>query len=449
VRGLGWPRRLLTRVLLHGVVLLVLAWGATYVTFRFVFEPAMAKRIGSFLDWTAGHLPPLEDPEALRHELEQLRAIGMDASVYDAEERLVASSVSPAVAVPAGTLERVDAPLLLREQDMAIAAIRKDGRVLGYLVTARAPSPTSSRKWALLVGLLLGIIALASLPLARSIARPLTHLREVARRLGESDLSARAELRGGGEIGDLARSFNEMADRLELARRAERELLANISHELRTPLSRIRVVLEIASEGDAERARKYLPEIAEDLGELERLVSDVMETARLELSPGAEGLPPLRREILSADELVERSVKRLRAGHAERALSVESDEALADAMIDVDPKLMSRALDNLLDNAQKYSDAAEPIEIEARVSGDRLEIDVLDRGVGIAPEDLPHVFRPFFRGDRSRARETGGMGLGLSLAQRILTAHGGKIEVGPRSSGGTRATMSLPLLRAT
>jgi signal transduction histidine kinase len=122
---------------------------------------------------------------------------------------------------------------------------------------------------------------------------------------------------------------------------------------------------------------------------------------------------------------------------------VHVDDGLPE--LDVDPVLFRRVLDNLLDNAHKYTfDPAPAIALTARHAGDTVELEVADRGAGIAEADLPYVFAPFFRADRSRSRGTGGVGLGLTLAQRIVEAHGATIAVASRLGEGTRVTIRVP-----
>jgi signal transduction histidine kinase len=235
--------------------------------------------------------------------------------------------------------------------------------------------------------------------------------------------------------------------------RAERELLANVSHELRTPLSRIRIAVALASEaeGDMVVARESLADIAGDLDELERLISDVFTAARLDLGAASPaGVPPLRRRRADMRALLAHAASRFRATHPQRTLRVDVAERLPP--VDADPVLLRRVIDNLLENAHKYTDrAAEPIELVARRSddGNKIAIDVIDKGIGIAADDLPRVFRPFFRADRSRTRATGGIGLGLALAKRIVDAHGGTIELVSAPNEGTRARVRLPIAHDT
>ena len=233
--------------------------------------------------------------------------------------------------------------------------------------------------------------------------------------------------------------------RIQRMLNAEKELLANVSHELRTPLARIRVALDLASEGDAEAARASLAEIAVDLGELETLLDDVLTSTRLELSgagPPDAGLP-MHPEETAPEDLVAKAVERFRAAHPKRELVVTVAQGLPKVL--ADPMLMRRVLDNLLQNAHKYTpDLAAPIRVTAAADQGGVELAVEDKGQGIAAEDLEHVFTPFFRADRSRSRGTGGVGLGLTLAKRIVEAHHGTIAISSKPGVGTNVRVHLP-----
>jgi signal transduction histidine kinase len=326
----------------------------------------------------------------------------------------------------------------------------REGR-LEVDVPARPPLPVRPS----IIGFVLLVVGVSSWLLARALTRPLQQLSGAARAFGDGNLTARAKLARQDELGDVGREFDEMAERVTDLLRAEKELLANVSHELRTPLARIRVALDLAAEGDAEVAREALRDIGGDLDELERLISDVLAAARLELTtdlagrPGSAprsagagaGIPPLRRAPLEPAELVDQAAQRFRARQPERQLEVDTDPALP--LLDGDAVLLRRVLDNLLENAARYSDAGEPVRLEAR-GGDAVTFVVSDQGVGISAEDLPRVFRPFYRADKSRSRATGGLGLGLALVKRIVEAHGGSIELESAPGQGTRARVRLP-----
>jgi signal transduction histidine kinase len=275
---------------------------------------------------------------------------------------------------------------------------------------------------------------------------PLLHLADTARALGRGDLSVRTGILREDEVGELARAFDDMAARIERLVRNEKELLANVSHELRTPMARIRFALELAAGGDGEEARRYLGEIGTDLSELERLVEDVLTSARLDLEQGraGDGTLVLHRAPTGLQSLIDHAVQRFRTAYPDRELQLDLVPPLPE--IDVDPVLLRRVIDNLLDNARKYADPSQPIVLAAGEVGGEAWLEVRDRGPGIAPEDLPHLFSPFFRADRSRARGTGGVGLGLTLAKRVVEAHGGRIAASSVVGEGTTIRFGIPIL---
>jgi two-component system, OmpR family, sensor kinase len=296
------------------------------------------------------------------------------------------------------------------------------------------------------IGLVLVVVGISSWLLARSLTRPLVKLSMTARALGSGNLKARVGLESRDELGDVSRAFDEMAERVASLLRAERELLANVSHELRTPLSRIRMALALIAdaEGDIAIAREMLGEIGADLDELERLIADVLTAARLDFEDAGvpSGIPPLRRQPVDLAALVRQAVSRFQMVHTVR--DVDADIPGEMPTIDADPVLLRRVFDNLLENAHKYTEnPVQPIQIVARCDKDII-VDIVDKGIGIAPEELPRVFRPFYRVDKSRTRATGGLGLGLPLAKRIVEAHGGTLELTSVLREGTRARVRLP-----
>jgi signal transduction histidine kinase len=301
--------------------------------------------------------------------------------------------------------------------------------------------------WPVALSLLSGfaVVALGALFTARFLVRPLEKLSRTASALGRGDLRARTNLRRNDEVGDLARTFDEMAERIQSLLRVEKELMANVAHELRTPLARIRVALEIASEGDTRTARASLGEIAVDLAELETLVSDVLTTTDLELAEQAPSSRlPLKPRPISPEELAREAEARFRTRFPERELSVRVPGGLPN--LSADPILMRRALDNLLENAQKYSaPSTDAIELSVSCAEDQVLFRVSDRGIGIPAADLPRVFSPFFRSERSRSRDAGGVGLGLTLVKQIVEAHAGSVAIASKIGSGTTVSVVLPL----
>jgi signal transduction histidine kinase len=231
-----------------------------------------------------------------------------------------------------------------------------------------------------------------------------------------------------------------MADRMGRLLEGQRELLANVSHELRTPMARMRVALDLAAEGEPGEARRHLSDIEHDLAALEALVADLLTTSRLE----AGGSPALNRAPVDLRVLVEGAVSRFRRLHPDRAVRTEAVPAVAFG----EAGLLDRVVDNLLDNAAKYSEPSGAITVAVGEAEKDVVLLVRDQGIGMAPEDLQRVFTPFFRTDRSRARDTGGVGLGLALAKRIVEAHGGRIAIESRVGAGTTVRVFLPRVRA-
>ncbi len=436
--------RLFWRVYLNGLLLLLLVAVAFGAVWALLGRGQMLRNPDRLARYAASQAAEYRgDPSRLAAELHRAaEAFGVELAVYaDSGEALAASDETAPPPVAEEDRARLDAGPVHLPRRMAWAA-RLPGQPPAYMVMAAPPrSLPLSRDAALLAAYLLAL-AVASIPLARAIARPLERLTLTARRLGEGDLAARSGLRGGDEVGELAHAFDEMAERLETLLRSEKELLANVSHELRTPLSRIRVALDLAAEGDVTRARRYLEEIRLDLSELDQLLEDVLTAARLDLASSRAWAMPLRREQVESADLVARAEARFRSAHPGRVLEVRTEGALP--LVDADPVLLRRALDNVLENAAKYSEAPASVELTARAGGAALELEVRDKGIGMDPADLARLFTPFFRSDRSRARGTGGVGLGLVLARRIVEAHGGTVSVESEPGRGTAVRLRVP-----
>lgn len=295
-----------------------------------------------------------------------------------------------------------------------------------------------------LLSTLLTALLLASLLAARSVVKPLESLQDVARRLGGGDLEARTGVVTSDEVGDVARAFDDMADRVESLVRAQRELLANVSHELRTPLARVRVALELAVSGTPDP--EIVNGIENDILEVERLIDDLLTASRLDpaLHRHQHFAPSLCLEELLSTDIGTIVADRFRRSWPEHPLTCEFN----DVVFTGDQRLVVRLLDNLLDNAGKYSAAGSGVELAAGSAGDHVVFVVSDHGVGVASHDAAMLGTPFFRVDRSRARGTlenaGGVGLGLVLARRIAEAHGGSIAFDSTPGIGTRVTVRLP-----
>lgn len=441
------PRRLLVRVYLHGVLMLVLAFVAAFLVGRYVLRPALDGPPRPSTTWIVWHMASLTaDPETLARELSDLKdRVGIELTFYAGETLLASNSEAPPPPLTAARRARLAARETRFEGRSGVVVVSGAGAGATYAIVR---SPEIVFPWSIVaaeLAVVLIVLAVASIPLARYITAPVEKLRRAARAFGGGDLSARAALRRRDEIGELSRTFDEMADRIAELRRSEKELLANVSHELRTPLARIRLALELLADGDAKKAQTYLGDIDDDLVELEQLLDDVMTTARLDLATdsGSAAVPPLRLERISARALLEASASRFAKRHPERQLALRL--AVDSQDLEADAQLLRRVVDNLLDNAVKFSDPHTPIELAGSYVPEQGEIvvQVDDRGIGIPAEDRARIFNPFFRGDPSRTRATGGVGLGLALVRRVVEAHGGRIEVTSEPARGSQFRVSL------
>ncbi|HKO48269.1 MAG TPA: HAMP domain-containing sensor histidine kinase [Polyangiaceae bacterium] len=436
------------RVYLYGVLMIALAVGASVLVGRFTLRSALDGPARPASTWIAWHMAELADqPDELNKQLLDLKArVGIDLAVYELNGRLLGSTQQP----PLPAIDHNELSRLQREGTVfgrgwgMVLEPKTDRSAARYAVMRyQAPDwPLSLMLKQAAVALL--VLALVSIPLARSVTAPLAGLTSLARRFGKGELSARFRSRRRDEIGALGRAFDDMADRIASLRRSEKELLANVSHELRTPLARIRLALELVTDGDRDKASSYLTDIGEDLAELEHLLDDVLSAARLDLARDSAGnaLPQLHFEALSPRTLVEAAANRFLVRYPERTLTCQIAAELP--TLEADP-VLRRVFDNLLDNARKFSEA--PVLLSARTSddGSQLVFEVVDQGIGISLADQVRIFEPFFRSDPSRTRATGGVGLGLLVVRRIVEAHHGTVEVFSEFGSGSRFSVTLPL----
>ncbi len=356
-------------------------------------------------------------------------------SLFDAKGTLLRTNVQPPLAPPTDD-ELTD----LQGEKWALESgrivVRSDDRSLLAVYSPNRPG----FPWAYVLPLgaiILLVVGAASLWFSRRLARPLDQLAVAARRFGEGDHTARATLAREDELGDVGRAFDVMAERTATVMQSQRQLMGDVSHELRTPLARIRVALELAAE-DPIAARDVLVDVGQDLDEIDQLIGDILTTARLDGQATA-----ITRQPMNLGDLAERAIDRFETRHPSRTL----DRTIvgAERAIECDAVLLRRAIDNLLDNAAKYSDSGTPVKLSVIPSGTRVAFEIADTGIGMSPEDLERAFTPFWRADQSRTRKTGGVGLGLALARRIARVHGGEVTLASTPGRGTTARLEVPL----
>lgn len=285
-----------------------------------------------------------------------------------------------------------------------------------------------------LVSLTLLLFALVFLPLALRLGGRIQRLLTAADQLGAGNLGARTGLQGDDELAQVARSFDGMAARIEEMLARERQMVATISHELRTPLTRMRFLLELMETHPPERRAA----LEQQLLQMDRLLGKTLWHVRL-LSADKVSLEPV-----ALLDVLERCRDAALTGRPDR--SVELDVP-PDIFVDADETLLERALENLLENALKYDPSLLPVRVEVSMDNATVTLRMLDSGPGIPAELKELVFEPFQRGAASRGKASG-FGLGLSIARRVATVHGGTLRATDRTPRGTCMEMTLPASRA-
>ncbi len=295
--------------------------------------------------------------------------------------------------------------------------------------------------------LLILINILVTLWLTRSVVHPLRALTKAASDIASGHLERRLEVKSNDEVGTLARTFNHMAERLQEMITRQRMFIANASHELRSPLTSIKLRTEALIEsGDnmpPERYRRFLLEIDAEADRLRRLADRLLDLSRLETQPKQPAnevvnLVPVLRDVLD--------IMNLRAHKGGILLRQDIPDRLPP--VRGFSEELSELFLNLVDNAIKYTPRGGLVTLSACTDQDFVCISVSDTGEGIPPEDVRHVFEPFYRVDKVRSRRIGGSGLGLTIVKTIVELHGGYIEVQSEQGQGTVFTVYLPYVKA-
>ena len=286
--------------------------------------------------------------------------------------------------------------------------------------------------------------------LSSALTDNIVALNQAAQQIARGNLQVRVPVIGRNEMAELARTFNEMAAQLEAAARKQRELdtlrrdlVAWIGHDLRTPLTSIRVILEALADGVVEdplTVQRYLETTQRHIRSLSALIDDLFEMAQLD----AGGLP-LERRPNSISDLISDTLESFSALAARQEITLEGSVAPGLDPVCMDAQKIGRVLANLVGNALRHTLAGGTVQLRASGDAGGIRVEVRDSGEGISPQDLPHVFEQFYRGEKSRSRDTGGSGLGLAIAKGIVEAHGGRIGVESAPGQGTRFSFTLPM----
>ena len=293
----------------------------------------------------------------------------------------------------------------------------------------------------------LGLVALAigsvtfglAVLMSGRISAPLAGLTRAARQIAAGSWDARVPSSSISEVDALARAFNQMATDLQRADQLRRNMTADIAHELRTPLTIIKGQLEGILDGVYPSTPEHIMPVLEEANLLERLIDDL----RL-LSLAEAGQLPLHRDEVAVAGLLEDVRRTFAAEAAQQDVALHVDAAADIGPLMVDPQRMQQVLGNLVANSLRHTPAGGRIDLRAGGRDGVATIAVADTGSGIAPDDVPHIFDRFWRGDKARPRSGTSAGLGLAIARQLVEAHGGRISAASELGRGTTITMEIP-----
>ena len=285
------------------------------------------------------------------------------------------------------------------------------------------------------------ISVMIGLFVSRMLTNPIRRITGTAKQIRDGDLSARTNMRGDDEIDQLGETFDEMATSLEKDLKHERRLTSDVAHELRTPLMAMLATVEAMQDGVYPTDNEHLETVASETRRLARLVQQMLDLSRME-----NHTAPMNIEAVDMVELVRGIVNAQEPLFHERDLRLRFADETQGKMpfIKVDPDMITQCVINLMSNAMRYTPEGGWVIVTVGLDRKHLTISVSDTGIGIAKEDLSRIFGRFWRADASRAREAGGLGVGLAVTKQIVERHHGFISVESELEKGTTFTIHLP-----
>ncbi len=321
-----------------------------------------------------------------------------------------------------------------------------------YIVVARLPrrDPAPGPSWRRSLRDLATAIAIsgaACFLLARYLSAPIVRLRAAAQQLSKGDLTARAgrpNEKRGDEITDLVGDFDQMATQIESLVHAQKQLMSDVSHELRSPLTRINLGLELMRKIDHPSVPAAIERLEQETERLNEMIGKLLVLSRFEA-----GEPLVEKTVVQIDSLVRTIVADADFEARNRSRSVVLREAEPCAVLG-NAELLRSAFENIIRNAIRYTAEGTMVEVRLTVSSTPndlvAKIKVRDHGPGVPDDCLEDLFRPFYRLDESRERNTGGVGLGLAIARRAIALHGGQVIARNELDGGLGVDITLPMI---
>ena len=269
--------------------------------------------------------------------------------------------------------------------------------------------------------------------LSKALTRPLIAMKESTTKLSKGNFSVAVPVRSHDELGELAQSIQSLANELNYLKKERNEFLASISHELRTPLTYIKGYADIArrKELDASERSRYLEIIHDESQRLNRLLDELFNMARMDVNTFT-----ISKETVQLSTFLQTIHEKVLPAFTNKKIQLHL-VCKDHLFLDIDPSRFEQVILNLLDNALKYSNEYTVTTIKATESLSSISISIIDQGVGIPSEDIPHIFDRLYRVEKSRARDTGGFGLGLSIVKQLVEVQGGTISVKSNLEQGT------------
>lgn len=330
---------------------------------------------------------------------------------------------------------------------LAAAAMEKHGVRIGALVMSLPVDELQSaletvEEQLMTIFLVTAAAALAAaLLLSGMLTRPINALTQTIRRMGRGDLSARVEISASGELGELARSYNAMAEQIEHFDKSRSQFVANASHELKTPLATMKLLLEnmlYQPDMPQELRTEFMQDMNHEIDRLNGIITDLLTLTQMDSHSTA-----LKLSRIDLSALTEETLHTLQIAAESNGQHFTANVAPG-IFMQGDAGKMSQILYNLTDNAIKYTPKDGHITVTLAQNGGEITFRVQDDGIGIPEEDQKHIFDRFYRVDKARSRATGGTGLGLSIVRQLVLMHGGSIDVSSEPGKGSAFQVTLP-----
>jgi len=374
--------------------------------------------------------------------VEALGVAGARIILVAANGTVVADSTRELVGMNYTDSSETPVELSLGKELVGKVYITTDPRTEPYVAPFLRLSASVNRSLLLGGSLAIVVALILAFGLSQRVTAPIGSLAAAARRLGHGDLSQRVSIQGKGEVAELAEAFNSMAADLERAEQLRQNMVADVAHELRTPLSNIQGYLEAIGDGVMEPNPATIRSLTEETALLSRLVNELQE-----LTLAEAGELKMVYQAEDVGELIKQAVAPWESRAAAKGISLSVDIPDNLPPVNIDWQRINQVLHNLLENALTYTHEGGSVTVAAAAQGEWVEVSVADTGEGIPVQDLPYIFERFYKVDKSRARGAGGSGLGLTIAKRLVEAHGGRITVQSELGKGSRFSLTLPVAK--